>query len=507
MIKSESYKKGVVVSTLLNVFAKGIGFLNSLIIAFYFGANTGTDIYFYILAVVALITNTINGIDYLVLVPQSMKIREQKSEEEAQQFINFFFYSYLIIGIVLTLMGTFAPVFLYTLFSKYDINILSSNNKLLYLGSLIILFQLLNNFVSAVLTSYKFFSASIISGLINSIFSISFTVFFHSKLGIVGTMMGVAMGYGINFFILIYVLKRYQKWKFTAVRFMKDKRVWKNIGLMQINILPVWMRNYFALYFLTGMGAGIITSFNLAQMLAALPEIFILTQVSSVAGIKLSELAAKKDLVQTNILLINILKTLFIIIIPIALVMAIANKEVIQLAFERGNFQKNSIATTAFCFFYFSLLLPSKIFDVLFTRLFTSFQLYGISTLFAVIAHTLITLLLYFLTKTFQLQGYFITLLIGYYFIMPITFLFIIKYKIKSINIGIIIKDTLLLLLAAAVVYFLINYLFGLLYLHNVVKLFVLSVLVIIPFLLLANWMVDLKYQKKLLLGALKKII
>ena len=82
MIKTESYKKGVVISTFLNVFTKGIGFLNTLIIAFYFGANTGTDIYFYILAVAGLITSTINGIDYLVLVPQSMKIREQKSEHK-----------------------------------------------------------------------------------------------------------------------------------------------------------------------------------------------------------------------------------------------------------------------------------------------------------------------------------------------------------------------------------------------------------------------------------------
>ncbi|MGF2411894.1 MAG: hypothetical protein ACQUYJ_06185, partial [Ferruginibacter sp.] len=164
MIKSESYKKGVVISTFLNVFTKGIGFLNTLIIAFYFGANTGTDIYFYILAVAALITSTINGIDYLVLVPQSMKLRQQKSEQEAQTFINFFIYTYIAIGLLLALAGTAAPVFFYTLFSKYDVNLLNHNHSLLYLGSLIILFQLINNLLSAVLTSYKFFTASIISG-------------------------------------------------------------------------------------------------------------------------------------------------------------------------------------------------------------------------------------------------------------------------------------------------------------------------------------------------------
>ncbi|NOT91585.1 lipid II flippase MurJ [Ferruginibacter sp.] len=507
MIKSESYKKGVVISTFLNVFTKGIGFLNTLIIAFYFGANTGTDIYFYILAVAALITSTINGIDYLVLVPQSMKLRQQKSEQEAQTFINFFIYTYIAIGLLLALAGTAAPVFFYTLFSKYDVNLLNHNHSLLYLGSLIILFQLINNLLSAVLTSYKFFTASIISGLINSVFSILFTVFFHSQLGLLGTMLGIVIGYAVNFLMLLYILKRYQKWNFLAVKLMRDKLVWKNIGLMQVNILPVWLRNYFTIFFLTGMGAGVITAVNLAQMLAALPEIFILTQVASVVGIKFSELAAKNDTEQTNILLINILRTLFLIIIPIALVMAIANKEVIALAFQRGSFSTNSITITAFCFFYFSLLLPAKVFDVLFTRLFTSFQLYGISTLFAVIAHTIITTVLYFLTTHFQLQGYFIALLIGYYLILPLTSFIIINYKIATVKIAVIITDTILLIIIAAIVYLLANYLFGLLGAINaIIKIIILTFVVFVPFIVIANWLLDLKYQRQLVTSFLNKI-
>ena len=109
MLKSESYKRGAVLSTVLNVVAKGIGFLNTLIIAFYFGANAGTDIYFYILAVALLITGTINSIDYFVLVPESMKIRERKGEQEAQKFLNFFIYSYILFGILLAVICFLNP--------------------------------------------------------------------------------------------------------------------------------------------------------------------------------------------------------------------------------------------------------------------------------------------------------------------------------------------------------------------------------------------------------------
>lgn len=507
MLKSESYRKGIIVSTLTNVLAKGIGFLNTLIIAFYFGANTGTDIYFYILSVATLITSTINGVDYLVLIPEAMKIRERKSEQASQTFINFFIYSYICIGLVLAIIGNLIPIVFYTAFSKYDVQLLKSNTELLYLGSFIIFFQLINNFLSAVLTSYKYFTASIISGLINTIFSITFTLLLHNKIGLTGTLLGITLGNCINFVILLYVLKRFQNWKFRNVKFMRDKTVWKNIGLMQINIFPVWMRNYFTIYFLTGMGVGVITSLNMAQMLASLPEIFILSQVTSIIGIKFSELAAKKEMVETNILLINILKTLFVIIIPIALIMMIANKEVIQIVFERGSFQKNSIITTSFCFFYFALLLPTKIFDILFTRLFTSFQLYGISTLFAFIAHTIITIVLYVLTTHFHLQGFFVALLIGYYIILPFTFLMITKYRLSKIDIRLIVVDISLLLITAILVYLFANYLYSLLNLQIVIKLIILCLIVFAPFVIIANRLVSLKYQKDNFLIILNKLL
>ncbi len=506
IFKTESYTKGVIFSTSLNIVAKAIAFLNTLVITYFFGANTTTDIYFYILSVALLITNTINGIDYFVLIPQSMKLREQKNEKSSQEFINFFIYAYLLLGVAMFLFGLFAPVYFYTFFSKFNGDVLNSNKQLLYLGSLVILFQLINNLLSAVLVSYKLFSVTIISGLINSIFSILFTIFFQSKLGITGTMLGIALGYGINFFILLFLLKRYQNWNFTAIKWMRDKQVWKNIGLMQINILPVWVRNYFVLYFLTGLSIGIVTSLNLAQMLAALPEVFILSQVASIAGIKFSELSATKNYDATNDLLQNIIKTLCLLIFPLAVIMITANSEIIQVAFERGSFKKNSVEITAYCFFYLALLMPSKIFDIIFSRLFTSFQLYNITILYATIAHSIITILLYLLVTQFKLQGYFISLLIGNYIILPVTFMLIVNAKMKTINVKKIISDTLKLILASIVVYFLTALFINILPANTYLRLLSTIVFVIVLFSLLAYHLVDCTYQKQLVNILFKKL-
>jgi peptidoglycan biosynthesis protein MviN/MurJ (putative lipid II flippase) len=506
IFKTESYKKGLIFSTSLNIVAKAIGFLNTLVITFFFGSNITTDIYFYILSVSLLITNTINNIDQSILIPQFMKLRQQKSEKAAQEFINFFIYAYLLMGAIMFLFALFAPVYFYTFFSKFNVNMLNSNKELLYMGSLIILFQLVNYLLSAVLVSSKLFSITIISGLINSVFSILFTFFFQSKLGITGTMLGIALGYCINFFILLFLLKRYQGWDFTAIKWMRDMQVWKNIGLMQVNILPVWVRNYFVLYFLTGLSMGIVTSFNLAQMLATLPEIFILSQVASIAGIKFSELSVTKNHEAVNDLLQNVIKTLCLLIFPVTLIMITANNEIIQFAFERGNFKKNSVEITAYCFFYLSLLMPPKIFDIIFSRLFTSFQLYNITILYATIAHSIITILLFLLVTQFTLQGYFISLLIGNYIILPITFMLIINAKMKMINAKKIIFDTLKLISAGVVVYFIAALFINLLPANIYVRVLCTTFFVISLFYLLAYYFVDCTYQKQLLAALFKKL-
>lgn len=494
MLKSESYKKGLYSSTVLNVIAKGIGFINTLLVAFYFGSNTSTDIYFYVLSVATLITSTINGIDYLVLIPEAMKIRQNNSEKDAQYFLNFFIWLYGFIGVLLTAAIIFSPVLFFTLFSKFDTGQLQHNSKLLYIGSIIIVFQLLNNLLNAILVSYKYFTIPIISGLINSFFAIGLTVVFHKQLGITGTILGISLGYVINFILLWYILKRNQHWSFFKFFWVKNKRLWRNIGLMQLNILPVWLRNYIVIYLLSGLGAGIITSVNLGQMLAMLPEVFILTQMASVVGIKFSELAARQHHEEAGKLLSNLVNTLFVLILPLAIIMTVASKDIITIVFQRGDFNQNSATTTAFCFFYFAMLLPSKIYDVAFTRLFTSFQVYGLSTLFAVIGHFIITAITYFAIKQFQLEGYFVSLLIGYYFIMPVIFYLIMLFRFKRISRNEISRNFFLTIVTLPVLYFLFRPLYGLLHFNIIINIVLLSITSLCAVLLIANYTLDLKY-------------
>lgn len=415
MIKSESYRKGVVISTVLNVFAKGIGFLNTLIIAFYFGSNIQTDIYFFVFTVAILLTGIINGIDYLILVPEGMKIREQENEKSSQRFFNFFIYLYAVIGFLLAAIILISPGFFYSLFSKFDRNVLGDNYNLLYIGIIIIVFQLQNSLLSTILTSYKYFTATIITGLINSVFAITCTLFFHSKLGITGTMLGISIGYILNFILLVFILKKYQNWSFKNVAWMYKREVWGNIGLMQVNIMPIWVRSTIALYLLSGLGSGIITAVNLGQQVSAIPDILIIAQLLSVVSIKFNELNAAKNYEELNKIFIRVCEWGISITMFISFSFILFSGEIIGLLYGKSSVNAANLKNIEIVFAFSIACLSVKFISSICTNLITAAQKIRATFFMSVITHTTVTVVIYFLIHYFGLVGYLIGINLHFY--------------------------------------------------------------------------------------------
>lgn len=434
MLKTESYKKGILYSTGLNIVARGIQFLNTLIIAFYFGTGPGTDIYFFVIGIAILITTgMINGLDQIILIPQAMKLREREGQLASEKFLNFFILLYIIIGAIIFSVIIISPQVFYNTFSKFPRAVLLKYQHLLYAGSLLIFFQLINNFLGAILNSYKYFTINIITGLVTSIISILITVLFHHQLGITGTLFAVAISYGINFIFLIAVFKIRLRWRFTDLEFMRDKTVWGNIALMQLNILPVWVRNYFTLFLLTGLGTGIISSVNLSQQVAAIVDTLIISQILSVAGIKFNELYAQGNMQELNNLFIKITDYLFILITPVVLLTFFYSEEIATIIFKRGYMDEGSVGNVALCLKYLILLLPLTMLNGITTRIFSATQLIRQGILYAIIAHSIFLLLTVVFINTMQLKGYLYSLLAGYS-VLIFVFYRLYKLKLKQIN-------------------------------------------------------------------------
>ena len=439
LIKSESYKKGVIYSTGLNIIAGGMQFLNTLIIAFFFGTSIGTDIYFFVITVTILITTSIiNGIDSIILIPRAMYLREREGEAASVNFLNFFILLYLVIGLVTFLIIIASPVVFYNIFSKFPPGKLEQYKYLLYAGSGLIFFKLINNFLGTILSSYKYFSITILTSLVTSLFSILITILFHKQLGIAGTLTAVAASYFINFLFLLAVMKLQLKWRFSRFVFVKDKHLWANIGLMQLNILPVWLRNYITLFLLTSLGEGIVSSVNLAQQVSGIIDALIIAQVLSVAGIKFNELYARMDMAALNTMFIKTANYLLLLLMPVVLIIFFYAGDITAIIFNRGSMEKNSLDTIGMCLRYLILLSPLLLLNSICTRIFSSTQVIRQGLLYSFSGHVIFLLLTILLINWLHLKGYLYSMLAGY---CVIIFLF---YRLFKLKLGQIDFDTVL---------------------------------------------------------------
>jgi putative peptidoglycan lipid II flippase len=434
MLKAESYKRGMVYSTGLNIVASGVQVLNTLIIAFFFGTSTGTDIYFFVLSIAVLITNSmINGIDTTLLIPKAMQLRQQQGEKESRSFLNFFFFVYVAIGLAIFLAIIISPVLFYNSFSKFPHEKLEQYKNLLYAGTVLISFRLINNFMAAILSSYKYFSVAIAASLVTSILSITVTIFFYDQLGITGTLAAVAVSYVINFLLLLLVMKIKLHWQYRDVAVVKDKALWTNIGLMQLNILPVWLRNYITIFLLSGLGEGILASVNLAQQASGIIDTLIIAQVLSVAGIKFNELYARMDMPALNTLFIKMADYILLILMPVVCIAFFYATEIATVIFKRGHMHAAAIDIVATCLRYLIVLAPLIFLSNICTRIFSATHTIKAGLLYSVTGHIIFLLLTLVLINWLQLKGYLYAMIAGY---LVLIFLFsrIFKTKLPQVD-------------------------------------------------------------------------
>lgn len=428
ILKSESYRRGVINSTILNMVAKAVGFINSLLIINLFGPVFETDIYFLILATVALLSGFVNGMDNLVLIPEAMRLRYSSGPLAENAFLNYFIRIYIIIGAVIALLVLISPVLFYSVFSDFRIADLRQKEQLLFLSAFLFPVQLLNSLFTSILSSHKYFTASMFTALVNSIFSIVLLLSLNGVLGIYSAVIAVLSGYCINFLWLAYYMWKELHWRF----FLPPKRPLKKFmhaaGLMMLNILPVSLRSYFTVYLITGIGAGVITSYNYGQQLSLLPHNLIAIQLIAVAGVKLNELSSRNEEAEMNRFTTDLLRLLYFVMLPVGAVIALSSADITQFLF--GYSQKikpEALSSISLVIFFMALTLPNVALDLALTRVVMARQKIKEGVVYAVLTHFVFVILVFAGVRLLGLKGFLIAYLAGNTLFLPALYYFVLK--------------------------------------------------------------------------------
>ena len=406
LIRTESYKKGILLSVFFNVVAKGILFLLTILIAKFFGGDIKTDIYFFIFGTMVLLSGFINTIDTVVLVPESMRLREKQGSAAAAAFLNFFFRIYIIAGLLFMAVVYFFGVPIFSFFSRFsETDILHYKNYFL-LGSAYFFFMVLTNYFNNILTSLKFFTVPMIISGINSCIVIVGIILLHRRFDVLSIFIAGVVAYSINLVILLWVMKKIAAWKFSGNTTTINKKVWGNISFAGLGQLATLASSFFPLFLLSGFGQGMISTMNYGKNIADIPNTLVTSQLTNVTGIQLNEQAARHDVRGMNESFMNTGKLLLFILVPLGFFLFAFSVPIVRLFYFRGNFTEPDVIASAKYLELFSVTIFSIGINALVSRIFIATQAVKKAFVYQLVLNTILIGAIWVFTKYYGAYGY-----------------------------------------------------------------------------------------------------
>ena len=345
LFKTTSYKTGAALAVGATAFWKLTSFLNSVLIALYFGAGESTDIYFYLIMLTGFGVTFMQRLNNTVLIPEAMFLAEE-DPRQSRRFLTTGFYFYLLLALVLCLLGLTFPTGIIGLVSRFEPEALGREQILLGAAFFLFATNLLVYYLTAVAEMHKFFSVAWLSPL-NAVCPLLALLFLGRHIGIISMMYGFLAANFIQIVLLVWLIKRKLHWDFVprpcAIRPAARKNMLTGQTLAALDIV----NNLLPLYLLSGMGAGVVSALNYCKQLTDSPSEIITNRVTNISKIELTENAARG---QINVFNKNFLSTnhmLLFILTPLAVFSSYFATDIVGLFFERGQFGAQAAADTA----------------------------------------------------------------------------------------------------------------------------------------------------------------
>ncbi len=344
LFKTTSYKTGAALAISATAVWKLTSFLNGILIALYFGAGAGTDVYFYLIMLMGFGITFMQRLNSTVLIPEAMFLAEQDAAH-SRRFLTMGFYFYVLLGLALCVLGLTFPAGIIAAVSRFDITLLKNNQVLLCAAFFLFATHLVTYYLTAMAEMHKFFSVALL-GILNALCPLLFLLFLGKQIGIISMVYGFLSANFIQIILLIILLKTKLHWDFTPrpcnIRTGARQNMLTGQTLAALDIV----NNLLPLYLLSGMGAGIVSALNYCRQLTDSPTEIITNRVTNISKIELTENAARG---QTNVFNKNFLSTnhlLLFILTPVAVFTSYFAADIVGLFFERGKFTAQAAADT-----------------------------------------------------------------------------------------------------------------------------------------------------------------
>ena len=336
LFKPTSYRQGAVLAVGATALWKILSFANALLIAAWFGAGSGTDLYFYILIALGLGTYFLQRMNVAVVIPEAMNLASI-SPRLGQALLNGFLYLYVGLLAVSVGIALCCPVTLAKYVSRFQPAELAAQQPLLVWGIILFGLQVLAGYLTAVLEMYRRFTSALFAPL-NALLPLVCLLLLAGRCGIVSLLYGFVLSNVIQIIVFVWVLKKELHWQFAPFLLWHSRVFRHNLLSNQFMELINIINGLLPLYLLSGLAAGLVSALNYAKQFSdSANEVFSL-RVTNISKIELTEYAAFSHQHSFNVSYLHTHRLLCFMLTPLALFSIYYSPEIVTVFFKRGCF-------------------------------------------------------------------------------------------------------------------------------------------------------------------------
>ena len=345
LFKPTSYRKGAALAVGATALWKSISFVNALLLAAYFGADSATDLYFYLILTIGVAWYFLQRLNSAVIIPHAMAL-DAKQPAQARVLLNGYLYVYAAVAVGLVLCGLFFPIEPVRWFSRFDSAYLAAQRALIFSAFVFFAFQILATYLLAILEMYKRFATALFTPL-NALLPLVCLLIFGHHYGIISMLWGFILSYGLQTLVLTLMLKKELNWQFTRGEIFPSRPFMHNLLSNQCLELGNIVSGLLPLYLLSGLNAGTVSALNYARQLSdSSNEVFTL-RVTNISKIQLTEYSTKNDWDSFNAAYNITHHFLWFLLTPLVVFSIFYAPQIIAMFFKRGEFTAQNVRETA----------------------------------------------------------------------------------------------------------------------------------------------------------------
>jgi len=387
---------GVSAFTLLS---KLLGFLRDILIAASIGTSRLADIYLQTFKVPGLLFTSIGMALSSVNIPNLTYYTSKENDGERKKYVSNLYAQISLFAAAISAIGiVFAPFVARLILPGLSSEVSGIAVTLTRIMFPTLMFISLAYVTAGILQVHKHFILPSLIGIPFNIVIISSLLIWKENIVMLGYV--TTAGWLLQFLVQLPLLIK-EKYSFRfRIDFKNEhtKAIYRQLipillgnAALQLCLLT---DNAFASYLEKGSTAAL--SYG-STLFITITSVFIVA-ISTVSFPDLSKYCLEMDFAKVRQLLSYIFKVLFFILLPYLIIVAIYNREIIGLVYERGSFTSKSTAMTSTAFLLYSFCIAGYVSQEVFNRLYYALRKYRtpmILSLICIVLNFIMVLLVY----------------------------------------------------------------------------------------------------------------